>query len=137
MSDKPCPATKGNLVCCYRLGHDTSVFPHRFVEPDPPEELTIDDLGVASRDNDSQAENEGLEAVLSELGIGKTGVLYVAEQRALRVILINRGLPFDFKKMSAVRLTRMERGLSTLLESVWIDGFTTGIRAQRNRKAEE
>lgn len=42
----PCPATQGLGRCCYRLGHDLSIFPHRYTIEDPmPLTYTIPSFG--------------------------------------------------------------------------------------------
>lgn len=95
------------------------------------------ELSEASRYNDARAEDIGLEACVSELGIEMSGLLYAAEQRALRMVLIAQGR--DPTKMSKTQFERIslssnERKMLALFQSCWIDAACVGIKTMKIRE---
>lgn len=95
-------------------------------------------LDRAAADNDALAEEYGIERVVGDLGINLPDLRYIAEQRALRAVLVRHGRIADLKRYNEARhpkgvlLTDEERAEIDALIPVYMDGITLGARwAQR------
>jgi hypothetical protein len=102
--------------------------------------LTYDELARAAFDNDVHAKEHGVDAVCSIVGVDRESVTRYAEQRALRVVIAQRGAEeaarlsrqaFD-KQFSTEELSDEEATLMPLLMSMSIDGVVAALRAHRN-----
>lgn len=85
-------------------------------------------LTVAAREVNSQTAKNGLPATLEEIRIG-TGfgqLSYLAEQRALRVLLAMRGINLD--NASAIILSEYEKSILPALTIACLDGMVIGWR---------
>lgn len=95
------------------------------------------ELSEASRYTDARAEDIGFEETVNELGIEMSGLMYVAEQRALRMILIMQGRsPSEMSKTSFERisLSSNERKMMALFQSCWIDALCVGVKTMKIRE---
>lgn len=107
--------------------------------------LDFDAITAAVWANDSRAD-EGLDlpAIFKMLGVDESAASYIAEQRALRIVMLQRG---EWTAMSAerirrdayeqifrkVKLTPREQGLIAVMATLWLDGFAAGVHAERNK----
>lgn len=99
---------------------------------------TLYALAQAASDGDAVADERGLEAALTDLGLSLEDTLYVAEQRALRAVLIAGGRTEELRSFSrtepsAVQLSEEEQSQIKLLQSVYLDGIALGVRYQQRR----
>jgi hypothetical protein len=85
-------------------------------------------LARAAADNDSIAEERGMEAAAEVVGLNPEDVFHVAEQRALRAVLTSRGKPLPGSK-EFVALTRAEMVDVAILTALSMDGIVIGWRA--------
>jgi hypothetical protein len=92
---------------------------------------TKDVLAAAASRNDEIAETQGLSATVGELGLEMDGLVYVAEQRALRAVIIQtRGLEgLEAMQASGVALTPQEKVTQMHYASMYLDGIALGYRA--------
>lgn len=100
--------------------------------------LNREDIAKAVQELDSRAD-AGIELaqILSELDIDPKGATHVAEQRALRVVLLFEGwTPQELALLSQlqapVRIPKLppeQRAMIPIYMSVWLDGFSTGRKA--------
>jgi hypothetical protein len=91
--------------------------------------MSLERWQEAARYTDAEAEEGGIEHVAANLGIEIETLTHVAEQRALRVILMEKGR-LNYPP-HAVRLTRDETARLALLTAMYMDGLTIGWRAHR------
>lgn len=102
--------------------------PSEFPEPDHP-------LLKAARYNDAQAEEVGLPATVGALGMDLSVLTHVAEQRALRMVLIHAGRLEELHKLTAstnptpVELTPTQRKLVDVMAVTYLDGIALGWKA--------
>lgn len=92
-----------------------------------------DPLMLAARYNDADAEDHGtIQAVIERLGMDFDEVVYVAEQRALRLVLLRRGRLDELSRTEFQRLpmTEFERAEVEALTTLYLDGIALGWRAQ-------
>jgi hypothetical protein len=97
-------------------------------------------LAQAARDGDDIAEESGIEAAVSDLGLSFEDTRYVAEQRALRAVLIFGGRADELQTLNegdfrAVELTERERDQMKLLTAAYLDGICLGVRYGQRRAA--
>lgn len=92
-------------------------------------------LAEAAADNDALAEEHGVERVVSDLGLNLDDLVYIAEQRALRAVLMRSGRLDELPRSNNpkdVALNEGERAEMAALIPVYLDGITLGARwAQR------
>lgn len=104
--------------------------------------LTSEDLAAAARYLDSKlldggGTDETQDDILKELGVDFQDLAYVANQRALRVILlILRGekVPSDYK-LAQVQLDEQEKMLMSMMSGIAVDAMAIGIAASQGRSA--
>lgn len=86
---------------------------------------------LAARYGDADAEEHGLAECFHRQGIELEEVQHVADQRALRVILLRRGLsPATFDHLRAFELTPAETQAKRELTAVYMDALYIGWRAR-------
>ena len=83
-------------------------------------------LGLAARYNDADCEEKGFPAVFPPLGLKMDDALYIAEQRALRVLTGNQ---YPSNKTVAVRLDPVMVEQLVTLQACTLDGIVIGWRA--------
>lgn len=96
---------------------------------------TKDALAAAASRNDEIAETQGLEAALMDLGLDRDGAIYVAEQRALRAVVVQTRGVEGLEAMQAngsIQLTTPEKAMQTYYTSMYLDGIALGYRARRD-----
>jgi hypothetical protein len=92
-----------------------------------------DEIAEAARYADARAEELGLPGWCEANGVDLTGLLYVADQRALRAAMVMEGQnpqslsPTEF---SVVKLKPSTKALIPFLTSVILDGFAIGLTAK-------
>lgn len=86
-------------------------------------------LSEAARYNDAQAEELGLPGFCRAHAIDLPGLMHVSEQRALRLVMMEKDLDPSVTEPTAVRLTPEERKRLTTYQAACIDGIAIGIRA--------
>lgn len=86
-------------------------------------------LAQAAADNDAVAEERGLEAALTDLGLDAPDVMSIAEQRAMRLVLTRAGKPLP-GSAEFVPLTRDEMADVVTLTVCCMDGIAIGWRAR-------
>lgn len=93
-------------------------------------------LGLAARYNDSDAEEHGFVETVTKQGLELSDVLYLAEQRAIRVVMLQEGRFEEFQRAYATNqpativLSVEERLTVELLKVVYIDGILIGWRGR-------
>lgn len=92
--------------------------------------ITKDQLSAACRAHDNASDTgTSFEEILQRRGVNAKDAAYVAEQRALRMILAMRGqdAPMQF---AAIRLTPDEEKLLMKLAAAWMDGLAVGLKVK-------
>lgn len=92
-----------------------------------------DEIAKAARDADDQASELGLPGWCEANGVDLTGLLYVAEQRALRAAMVMEGQDprtLSRTEFSVVELKPSSKALIPFLTSVILDGFAIGVTAK-------
>jgi hypothetical protein len=84
-------------------------------------------LGLAARYNDAECEEKGFPAVFVTLGLEMQDVLYISEQRALRVLTGE----MDTTKPIPVRLSEKQQREMVTLQSCVLDGIVIGWRGHQ------
>lgn len=105
--------------------------------------LDYEALGDAAWDNDALAdEGHSAPSVLTTLGADPDDTVRVAHQRALRMVLIQRGdvwarevnrAAYE-KRAGRVKLTKEEHRTVMMFAAVWLDGVCAGLRASQPKE---
>lgn len=92
--------------------------------------ITKEQIAAACRAHDNAADmGESMPEILAKRGIDARDAIYVAEQRALRLVLLASGRPMpDPTRMSQVALSASERKMFTQLTVMWLDGLAVGVK---------
>lgn len=105
--------------------------PGTFPDPNNP-------LLVAARTNDGEIDSGGdLEGVARELGLDMPALMHVAEQRALRLVLIRSGRAAEIQKATSansavpIDLNEGEKRMIQFLSAAYVDGIALGWLANR------
>lgn len=101
--------------------------PENFPDPNHP-------LLMAARYNDAEAEDHPLHKVIEKHGLDAAAYMHIAEQRAIRAVMMMSGQ--DPTKMSRSEVTAIEfsdeqKALLPSLTSVYMDGIFIGWRANQ------
>lgn len=98
--------------------------------------LTKDNIAEAVRYADARSEELGtLDAYCEAEGVELSGLVYVANQRALRMAMILDGQhpnPPGAARVSAVELPPEVERLIPVFASAWLDGFNAGRTAKED-----
>lgn len=88
-------------------------------------------LLLAARYNDAEAEDHGLRRTVEKHGIDFETLQYVAEQRALRIVMLQNGqLPEgQSTECRTIELSTEQRGLLDALVPLYLDAILIGWRA--------
>lgn len=92
-------------------------------------------LARAARDNDAEADGgRDILAISGDLGLDGDSLRHMAEQRALRVLLVRHGRADEMERLNAgetfpVSLSGEESGELTMFTAMYIDAITIGWRA--------
>ncbi len=86
--------------------------------------LSKAELASACRQNDAAP---NLDEVATACGIDVAGLMYVSEQRALRMVL---GRTFGPGEVNVFRLSPQQRELLGKLQAMWVDGACAALRAR-------
>lgn len=92
--------------------------------------MNSEQLAAAVRYMDDVSDREGLQGVLQAVGVERSDLAYISEQRALRVVLMIRGAPIP-KAMTPIQLSREEEMLLTSLATSCMDGICIGLAAAK------
>lgn len=95
-------------------------------------------LAQAAADNDSMAEEGGIQMALTRLGLNVEDVFYVAEQRALRAVMVESGRLPELQRAhrsGSVRpqgfaMSAMEKRKMMLYQAMYADAIAIGWRAK-------
>lgn len=95
-------------------------------------------LAQAAADNDAMAEEGGIPMALQRLGLNVEDVMHVAEQRALRAVMVESGRLPELQRahrMGSVRpqgfkLSRLEQHKMTIYTAMSADAIAIGWRAK-------
>lgn len=98
-------------------------------------------LTEAARYGDAQAEEQGIEAMIAQQGMDLDALTYVAEQRALRIVIMSTRGAAALKRMAGsgrfenVSLTQEEDAMLEIFKIAYLDGLFIGwsARAIANR----
>lgn len=95
--------------------------------PDPS-----DPLLMAARYNDAEAEDHGIQGAVEKHGLDFESLRYIAEQRALRIVLLQNG---EIERLRGTGYTRIElsaeqRTLVDGLTPLYLDAIFIGWRAR-------
>jgi hypothetical protein len=99
--------------------------------------ITKDQLAAACRAQDNLADiGTAMGDILKQRGIDPADALYVAEQRALRMVLVleNRLKEVDQTKLSPVSLSARERKVQAQFATIWLDGLVAGVKTGKESK---
>jgi hypothetical protein len=96
-------------------------------------------LARAGADNDAIAEERGLEAAIGELELDAEDVKHVAEQRALRAVMVESGRAGELaiahahgsNRAQGFSLSTAEKARLVFYTAVYMDGIALGLRAER------
>jgi hypothetical protein len=94
-------------------------------------------LAAAVRAADNLADiGTSMGDILKQRGIDPTDALFVAEQRALRMVLVleNRLKEVDQTRLSPVSLSARERKVQAQFASIWLDGLLAGVKTGKESK---
>lgn len=83
--------------------------------------IDYQDIARVMRRLDEEASSVGFEALLEKLGIEPEGAMNVAKQRALRMYMIDHGVPLGLANFT-VSDTELLSPAAT-----WLDGFVAGV----------
>lgn len=90
-------------------------------------------LADAARENDERTDaGAGVEDVARELGVDPKELTHVAEQRALRAVVVQFRGKVGLDQMARegqVNLGHTERAALTVYAAMYIDGIAIGLRA--------
>lgn len=88
-------------------------------------------LAKAARDLDEQCESEGFDACFASLGLDRNDVIYMAQQRALRMALISVGRSdlIATDKLVEIPPGVVKPELLQALTITCLDGIITGWKA--------
>lgn len=95
-----------------------------------------DEIARATRDADARVEELGLIGWCSAYDIELSGLLYVAEQRATRAVMLGIDkrdpsiLNPDILARRVVRLSPLAAQLAPLFAATWTDAFAAGFTAR-------
>lgn len=97
--------------------------------------LGKDEIAEATRYADARAEELGLPGWCAAYDIELKGLMYVAEQRALRAVAlgIDKRPPDTFRDLTArrvIRLSPLAEMLAPLFAATWMDAFAAGFTAK-------
>lgn len=87
-------------------------------------------LSEAVRYNDAQAEERGFEGVVSHIFGETDAVLHVAQQRALRMMLISQGQAINEETMRSMLANPSRHAEMVNLMSMFMDGLCAGWEAR-------
>ena len=90
--------------------------------------VELSTLKEACRENDTSAEQHGVAVAALRLGVNIGDLTYIADQRALRLVLINDGIPMP-DKATPIRLTPEQRLRHTRYMAAYVDGIALGLKA--------
>lgn len=96
-------------------------------------------LLVAARYNDAEVEEHGLEALTKKCELPLDDLRYIAEQRALRMVLVQRGRQNEIariKQATAVSLSIEEQATVEALTPLYLDAILLGWRARELHDAD-
>lgn len=86
---------------------------------------------LAARYGDADAEEHGVLECVRRQGVDTDEFQHIADQRALRIILQQRGIaPAELTHLQVFRLTPLEQEIHKLLVTVYMDGLYIGWRAR-------
>lgn len=91
-------------------------------------------LAQAAYDNDDIADRDGYQAAISDLALSEDDLQYVAQQRALRAVLVQSGRADELREIHAlgelatVDLSTDEQERLKALIPVYLDGICIGVR---------
>jgi hypothetical protein len=91
-----------------------------------------DQIAEAARYADAGAEEHGLQTYLRGHDIDHEGLMYVANQRALRAVMIERGQSPNVTRPTPVNLTREELNRMVTYAALFMDGFVVGVSIEQN-----
>lgn len=94
-------------------------------------------LAQAAADNDSMAEEGGIPMALTRIGLSVEDVMYVAEQRALRAVMVESGRLPELQRAhregsvrpQGFKLSNLERHRMVLYQAMYADAIAIGWRA--------
>jgi hypothetical protein len=97
------------------------------------------EIAEAARYADARSEELGLDGWASAYGVELDGLVYVAQQRALRAAMMLEGRnpkDIDQTRLSLVRIQPSTERFMPLLTANWLDGFAAGLTA-KDRAADD
>ena len=98
--------------------------------------ITKSEIAEAARNADALTEEYGLQETLRRRGIDLAGVMYIAEQRALRAAMIFDGQdPTELSRTETtqVQLSPRAEEVMAILQAVALDGVAIGITVKQER----
>jgi hypothetical protein len=98
-------------------------------------------LARAAADNDAVTEERGLEAAVAQLGLDVEDVVHVAEQRALRAVMLESGRAAELalahangsQRPQGFALSEAEQIRMWHYAAMYADGIAIGVRFGRTR----
>ena len=98
--------------------------------------ITKSELADAARYTDALTEEYGLQETMRRQGIDLAGVMYIAEERALRAAMIFDGQdPTELSRTETtqVQLSPPAQEVMATLQAVALDGVAIGITVKQQR----
>lgn len=95
-----------------------------------------DQLAEIVRNHDALAEEHGLSSEWwgERFDVDDRGLMYVAMQRALRVVMLRKGLNINVQEPTRVMLTPNEITDQGQFAAIFLDGFAAGMEAERRKQ---
>ena len=98
--------------------------------------MTAEDLAAAARYLDDLASKQGLVEALAAAGLAEQDAFYVAGQRALKLILLERGQSWP-SRVTALALSPHEQQLEKVFLLACLDGMAIGAAATKGLKLDQ
>jgi hypothetical protein len=98
--------------------------------------ITKSELAEAARNTDALTEEYGLQETLRRRGTDLAGVMYIAQQRALRAAMIFDGKDptgLSRTETTQIQLSPRAEEVLTILQAVALDGVAIGITVKQER----
>src|SRR5687768_1332791 len=90
--------------------------------------MTSDQLSAACRENDLRADLGGFPSAAKSLGVDPEDLLYIAEQRAMRLVMKRWGIEIPTVKRE-IQFNSLQLEEIKLLTAASADGIAIGLRA--------
>jgi hypothetical protein len=85
--------------------------------------IDYQDIAEVLRELDTEAKEATFDVILARFGVSITGIMEAAKQRALRMVMLDRGIPLP----TVTTKVPVKEAELVPLAATWLDGFVTGM----------